>query len=70
MIVPKEILKRWLVLKSPGDPEKIAALMPKMDKVSGETIRRAFKEGKCSDSVFKVMAQFYEQKAEMIAQYL
>lgn len=70
MEVPKEILDKWAVLRSPGDAEKIVAGMPEEDRVSDETIRRVFLNGKCSDEVFKAMAEFYEQKANLIKEYL
>lgn len=70
MEIPKEILNKWAVLRSPGDAEKIAAGMPDDERVSDETVRRVYKDGKCNDQVFKAMAEFYEQKAEMIKEYL
>lgn len=70
MEVPKGILKKWIGLKSPGDAAQIVSTMTDGNRVSDETIRRVFKEGKCSDEVFKAMADFYEKKAEIISQYL
>lgn len=70
MEIPKEILDKWAVLRSPGDAEKIASGMPEDERVSDETVRRVYKDGKCNDQVFKAMAEFYEQKAEMIKEYL
>lgn len=70
MEVPKEILDKWAALRSPGDAEKIAASMDETERVSDETIRRVYKDGKCNDQVFKAMAEFYEQKVEMIKEYL
>lgn len=70
MEVPKEILEKWAALRSPGDAEKIATGMTEDERVSDETIRRVYKDGKCNDQVFEAMAKFYEQKAEMIKVYL
>lgn len=70
MEIPKEILEKWKQLRSHGDTEKIASSMPEDVKVSDETIRRVFTSGQCNDDVFKAMATFYEERAEMIKQYL
>ena len=70
MEIPKEILDKWSVLRSPGDAEKIAASMMENIRVSDETIRRVYKDGKCNDEVFKAMAEFYESKANLIKEYL
>jgi hypothetical protein len=37
---------------------------------AAETFNRAFREGKCRDEVFEVMASFYQEKAELIKQYI
>lgn len=68
MQIPSELLKKWDALKSEGDPQKIA------DTVAGgctsQTVRNAFKTGKCSDELFKAIADFYEQKLELIKEYI
>jgi hypothetical protein len=70
MEVPKELLEKWKQLRAHGDTEKIASSMPEETRVSDETIRRVFSQGQCNDDVFKAMASFYEERAEMIKQYL
>lgn len=67
MILPKELIEKWQVLKSPGDAAKMAERAP---EYSDETFNRAFRDGKCNDDVFKVIADFYEEKANLIKQYL
>lgn len=67
MIVPKELMDKWVALRSPGDSSKMSKKLPGTDK---ETFNRAFREGKCNDGVFKVMAKFYEDKVKLINQYL
>lgn len=67
MIIAKELLDKWVALRSPEDTKKMA------DKLEGgypELFARAFREGKCNDDVFKVMADFYEEKAKLIKEYL
>lgn len=60
-------MEKWTVLRSPGDPDKMADRLPGS---AGETFNRAFREGKCRDEVFRVMAEFYEEKANMIKEYI
>lgn len=67
MIVPKELIGKWSALRSPGDSTKMSEKMPGSDK---ETFNRAFRTGKCNDDVFKIMAEFYEEKAKLIKEYL
>lgn len=67
MKIPEKILKKWEVLRSPGDSEKLAE---KMAGTPAETFQRAFREGKCRDEVFEAMAAFYQEKAELVKQYL
>lgn len=67
MILPKELIKKWQALRSPGDTSKMAEKASGTDK---ETFNRAFRTGKCNDDVFKVMADFYEEKAKLIKEYL
>jgi len=67
MEIPEKLRKKWETLRSPGDGEKMAE---KLDGSAAETFNRAFREGKCRDEVFKVMAAFYEEKVNLIKEYL
>lgn len=67
MEIPKELMEKWKVLRSPGDADKMAE---SLNGSAGETFNRAFREGKCRDEVFKIMADFYEEKAKLIKEYL
>lgn len=67
MIIPDNLMKKWQVLRSPGDGEKMA---DKLEGSASETFNRAFREGRCRDEVFRVMADFYEEKANLIKEYL
>jgi hypothetical protein len=67
MIITKELLSKWAVLRSPEDTKKMAE---KMDGGYPELFVRAFRYGKCNDDVFKIMADFYEEKAKLIKEYL
>lgn len=67
MVIPEKILKKWMALKSPGDAEKMAEKLPGS---AAETFNRALRLGKCRDGVFKIMADFYEDKANLIKEYL
>lgn len=67
MEIPTKIFNKWQVLRSPGDTDKMSDLLPGS---SPETFNRAFRMKKCRDDVFQVMAKFYEEKSELIKQYL
>lgn len=67
MDIPAKLLEKWQVLKSPGDAVKMTDKLPGS---AAETFNRAFREGKCRDEVFKVMAEFYDEKAKLIKEYL
>lgn len=67
MIIPKKLLDKWKALRSHGDAQKLAEILP---DTSDETFNRAIREGKCNDDVFAVMAEFYEQKANLVKEYL
>lgn len=67
MEIPTKLKKKWEVLRTPGDSEKMAE---KLAGTSAETFNRAFRLGRCRDEVFEVMAQFFEQKASVIKEYL
>lgn len=66
MVIPDKLLKKWEVLRTPGDAGKMA----EGTDFSDETFNRAFREKKCNDGVFKIMADFYDKKAELIKEYL
>jgi hypothetical protein len=67
MVIAKNLLDKWKVLRSPEDTAKLVELMPGS---YAELFQRAFRDGKCNDDVFKVMADYYKQKAELIKEYL
>lgn len=67
MILPKELMDKWSALRSAPDTGKMAKDNPEYHV---ETFNRAFREGKCNDDVFKIMAAFYEEKAKLIKEYL
>lgn len=66
MLIPEEILKRWKVLRSENDTKEIAKACP----CEMQTVRNAFKYGKCSDNLFKAMAAHYQKKSELIQSVL
>ena len=67
MEIPVKLISKWEALRSPGDSAKMAEKLPGS---SAETFNRAFREKKCRDDVFKVMADFYDEKAAMIKEYI
>lgn len=67
MEIPQKLLKKWEALRTPGDAAKMAE---RLDGSAAETFNRAFREGKCRDEVFQVMADFYEEKVNLIKEYL
>jgi hypothetical protein len=67
MEIPEKLIKKWQALRTPGDGEKLAE---RLEGSAAETFNRAFREGKCRDEVFEVMAEFYEEKARLIKQFL
>lgn len=67
MIIEEKLLDKWKALRSPEDTGKLA---DKMEGGYSELFARAFRDGKCNDDVFKVMADFYEEKAKVIKEYL
>jgi hypothetical protein len=67
MEIPKELIGKWKVLRSKGDSDKMVEKVPGS---AAETFNRAFREGRCRDEVFKAMAEFYEEKANLIKEYL
>lgn len=73
MNIPDELLEKWKVLYTPGDSLKMAEQMkeklPRL-KSNYEYFNRAMRDKKCNDTIFKIMADFFEAKAEMIKEYL
>jgi hypothetical protein len=67
MTIPATLVKKWKLLRSPKDAQELTKLLP---EYSDETFNRALRSGRCNDRVFKVMADFYEEKAAMIKEYL
>ncbi len=67
MEVPEKLIKKWQALRTPGDSDKMS---DRLEGTAAETFNRAFREGKCRDDVFKIMAEFYEEKAALIKEYL
>lgn len=67
MEIPSKLKAKWKTLRTHGDAQKLAELLP---GTSDETFNRAIREGKCNDDVFAVMAKFFEDKAELVKQYL
>lgn len=67
MIIEVVLLEKWQRLRSPEDTSKLAE---RLEGGYPELFSRAFREGKCSDEVFKVMAEFYEEKLNLIKEYL
>lgn len=67
MEIPEKLLKKWKALRSPGDAVKMAE---KLQGSAAETFNRAFRDGKCRDEVFKVLADFYEERLNLIKEYL
>jgi hypothetical protein len=67
MLIEKKLLEKWTRLRSPDDTRKLAE---KMEGGYPEIFTRAFRDGKCNDEVFKIMAEFYEEKVKVIKEYL
>ncbi len=67
MVIPEKLLSKWGLLRTAGDTTKMAE---KMEDGYAEIFNRAFREGKCNDNVFRIMAEFYEEKANLIKEYL
>jgi hypothetical protein len=67
MKIPDKLLLKWKALRTQGDGLTMAE---KIENGYPEMFNRAFREGKCNDEVFKIMADFYEEKASIIKEYL
>ena len=61
MKIPKEVLNKWEGLKDRGD-------IPELEKLTGKSqpvISKAF-QGTCTAEVFKVIADFYNEREKMV----
>jgi hypothetical protein len=71
MTVPQEISDKWKALRSAGDAAKIVERADQAGiKTSEELVNRAIRIGKVNDDLFKVIGDFFNEKAEMIKQYV
>lgn len=71
MVIPEKLIKKWKALRTPGDGGKMSEKASAQGlEISDETFNRSFRNGKCSDDTFKIMAEFYEEKAQLIKQYV
>ncbi len=71
MIIPKQLLDKWKALRSEDDANKITTKAIESGfSTTPETVRAAFRNGKTKDEVFKAMAEFYTEKANMIKEYI
>lgn len=67
MKIPEELMKKWLDLRTQGDGKKI---VEKNDGITENDVSRAFTTGSCSDNIFKIIADFYKEKENLIKEYL
>jgi hypothetical protein len=67
MLIEKKLLEKWKRLRSPEDTGKLAE---RMEGGYPELFTRAFRDGKCNNKVFRIMADYYNEKAELVKQYL
>lgn len=70
MKIDQNILKKWEVLSSHGDATKISEQMKEEDRVDPVSIRRALRNGRCSDKVFTALATFYSEKEKTFKEAL
>lgn len=68
MLIDKKLLSKWQALRSPEDTGKMAKQMG--DSGYPELFARAFRDGRCRDDVFQIMADYYDEKAKLIKEYL
>lgn len=62
MTIPKKYTDAWGLLYSHGDALKLS-------DISGyhpETIRRALRDRRCSDELFVIMKEYFDNKKNMI----
>lgn len=67
MEIPKGLIKKWRALKSHGDAIELAT---NNEGTYPELFNRAVRDAKCSEKVFKILAEYYQRKAELIKEYL
>lgn len=71
MQIPVQILEKWKTLRSEADTEKIWSICNESGHpTTTATIRTAFREGKCSDELFKIIAKYYEEKLKMVSEFM
>ena len=71
MNVDTQLQEKWEVLRSKGDSAKIVAFAAKRNyEVTVRGVNQALRDGNMSDELFEVIADFYQQKADMVAAYL
>lgn len=71
MTVDARLQEKWQVLRSKGDSLKIATFAAaRGHDVTEQGVSHALRTGKMSDELFKVIADFYQQKAELMAAYI
>jgi hypothetical protein len=71
MVLPKKLIEKWRLLRSPGDADKIVDIAASQGlEVSDEMVNRYLRTGKCNDELFKIMADFYKEKADLLKEYL
>lgn len=66
MEIDKKIQEKWNSLWTRGDSVAIA----NDSKIHYQTIRRAFKENKCSFKVFNAIAKYYKKKEKNLKSIL
>lgn len=67
MKIPQKLQDKWKTLKAPGDANKMAE---KIENGYAEMFNRALRTGECNENVFRVMADFYEERMNMVREYL
>lgn len=66
MTIPADLLKEWATIKSPEDAKLIASSL----SMNPENIRRALREGKCSDKVYTGIVKYYKNKKRKLQKLL
>jgi len=66
MQISDKLLKKWVFLRSPEDVNIIAGKAG----VSGQTVRNALRDGKCSARIYKALAEFYTEREKEIKEIL
>ena len=68
MTITEQIWEKWAPVMSHGDARKIADLSE--GKVGYVTVLRAFQSRQCSETVFRLMADYYNSKLELVNEAL